>query len=56
MPNDVKVYPEVGHSFYTETPGLLGEIAKRSPIHAEYHEASAKDAHARIVAFFGEHL
>lgn len=56
VPHDVKVYPEAGHSFYTETPGVLGEIAKRSPMHAEHHAASAADARARIVAFFGEHL
>ncbi|MGI5129429.1 dienelactone hydrolase family protein [Pseudonocardia sp. CA-107938] len=56
VPHDVKVYPDVGHSFYTVTPGLMGEIAKRSPIHGEYHEPSAEDAHRRIVTFFREHL
>jgi len=29
---------------------------RRLPIHAEYHEASAQDAHRRVVAFFEEHL
>jgi carboxymethylenebutenolidase len=56
VPHDVKTYPEAGHSFYTETPGVLGAIAKRLPIHAEFHEASAEDAHRRIVTFFREHL
>lgn len=56
VPHDVKVYPDAGHSFYTETPGILGEIVKRSLIHAEYHEASAQDARKRIVTFFREHL
>jgi len=56
VPHDVKTYPEAGHSFYTETPGVLGAIASRSPIHAEFHEASAEDAHLRIVSFFREHL
>lgn len=56
VPNDVKVYAEAGHSFYTGTPGVMGEISKHSPIHAEYHEASAQDARARIVTFFREHL
>ncbi|MDN5860762.1 MAG: dienelactone hydrolase family protein, partial [Pseudonocardia sp.] len=56
VPHDVKIYPEAGHSFYTETPGLMGEIGKRAPIHAEYHEASARDARRRIVTFFREHL
>jgi carboxymethylenebutenolidase len=56
VPNDVRTYPDAGHSFYTRTPGVLGELAKRSIMHAEYHEASAEDAHRRIVAFFKEHL
>ena len=56
VPHDVKVYPDAGHSFFTRTPGLLGEVVRRLPIHAEYHEASAEDAHRRVVAFFREHL
>ncbi len=56
MPHDVKVYPEAGHSFYTHSPGLRGRLLARSPIHAEYHAASAQDAHRRVVAFFAEHL
>lgn len=56
VPHDVKVYPEAGHSFYTRGQGVLAAIAARSPIHGEYHEASAEDAHRRILAFFAEHL
>jgi carboxymethylenebutenolidase len=56
VPHDVKVYPEAGHSFFNRTPGLIGKAVSRSPIHAEYHEASAQDAHKRIVAFFRTHL
>ena len=56
VPHDVKVYPEAGHSFFTRTPGLKGQLVRRLPIHAEYHEASAQDAHRRVVAFFREHL
>ena len=56
VPHDVKVYPDAGHSFFTRTPGLTGRVVRRLPIHAEYHEASAQDAHRRVVAFFGEHL
>jgi carboxymethylenebutenolidase len=54
--HDVKMYPEAGHSFFTRTPGLKGQLVRRLPIHAEYHEASAQDAHRRVVAFFREHL
>ena len=56
VPHDVKVYPDAGHSFFTRTPGFLGEVVRRLPIHAEYHEASAQDAQRRVVAFFREHL
>ena len=56
VPHDVTVYPEAGHSFFTRTPGLTGQLVRRLPIHAEYHEASAQDAHRRVVAFFREHL
>jgi carboxymethylenebutenolidase len=56
VPHDVKVYPDAGHLFFTRTPGVLGEVVRRLPIHAEYHEASAADAHRRVVAFFREHL
>jgi len=56
VPHDVKMYPEAGHSFFTRTPGLTGQLVRRLPIHAEYHEASAQDAHRRVVAFFREHL
>ncbi|WP_232662134.1 dienelactone hydrolase family protein [Pseudonocardia sp. TRM90224] len=54
--HDVQIYPEAGHSFYTRTPGLMGRVLPYTPIRGEYHEASAADAHRRIVAFFREHL
>ncbi|MET0187896.1 MAG: dienelactone hydrolase family protein [Pseudonocardia sediminis] len=54
--HDVKTYPEAGHSFMTRTEGVSGAIASRSPMHAEYHEASATDAMNRVLTFFREHL
>lgn len=56
VPHDVKTYPDAGHSFHTRTPGLIGWVGARLPIHAEYHEPSARDAHRRVVAFLREHL
>lgn len=56
VPHDVKVYPDAGHSFFNRTPGLVGKAMSHLPIHAEYHEASAQDAHRRIIAFFRTHL
>jgi carboxymethylenebutenolidase len=40
----------------TRTAGLMGRVGPLLPIHAEYHEHSARDAHRRIVTFFREHL
>jgi carboxymethylenebutenolidase len=54
--HDILAYPEAGHSFMTRTPGLIGRVGRRLPLHAEYHEPSARDAHRRIVTFFREHL
>lgn len=57
VPHDVKVYPDAGHSFFTEAPGgLLGVIGRHLPLRVGYHEESARDAHHRVVAFFHEHL
>ncbi len=56
VPHDVKVYPDAGHSFMTRSEGTKGKVLSRLPIHAEYHEASAADGMARMLAFFREHL
>lgn len=56
VPHDIVSYPDAGHSFMTRTTGFIGRIGPLLPIHAEYHEPSARDAHRRIVAFFHEHL
>lgn len=56
VPHDIRTYPDAGHSFYTHTSGLMGMLGPHLPLRAEYHEPSARDAHARIVAFFREHL
>lgn len=57
VPHDVKVYPDAGHSFFTQTPrGVLGYLGRIGPLHAEHHPESARDARARVVAFFREHL
>ncbi|MBN9755488.1 dienelactone hydrolase [Pseudonocardia sp. Ae406_Ps2] len=56
IPHDVVVYPEAGHSFMTRTPGAKGAVARRTPLHAEYHEPSATDATERVRAFLHDHL
>jgi len=57
--HDVKEYADAGHSFLNdhdpaEVSKLLLVLGRLSG--SEYHEASARDARRRIVAFFGQHL
>jgi carboxymethylenebutenolidase len=58
VPHDVKVYPGVGHSFYTRSPNrvmtMIGPYLPGMPL--GYDEATAADAHERMVAFFRQHL
>ncbi|MGO4444954.1 dienelactone hydrolase family protein [Mycobacterium sp. 2YAF39] len=49
---DIKVYPDVGHSFANKLPGqLLIRIAGFG-----YNDAATEDAYGRVFAFFNEHL
>jgi carboxymethylenebutenolidase len=54
--HDVKTYPDAGHSFMNRMRGPLGWVARRTPMRAGYHEASAEDAWARTLGFFRRHL
>ncbi len=57
VPHDVKVYPGVGHSFYTHQPNRVMEmVGPYTPLRLGYDEPSARDAHERVVAFFRQHL
>ena len=50
--NDVKAYPDAGHSFANKLPAQpLLRIARFG-----YNQAATEDAWARVFAFFGEHL
>jgi carboxymethylenebutenolidase len=56
VPNDVKEYPDAGHSFMNRInagPGL-GPLFK--VIGLNYHHPSAEDAWRRILSFFDQHL
>lgn len=58
--HDVKVYPEASHAFMnnhdpSEVPAVV-KVLSRLGLRGEYHQASARDAQRRIVAFFDEHL
>ncbi len=56
IPNDVKTYPEAGHSFMSRHDGLFGAVGRLTPMHAAFDEAASTDAWARVLAFFDEHL
>ena len=57
--HDVKVYADVGHSFFNdhdpaEVSTIFKVLAKLSG--SNFHEESALDARRRIITFFDEHL
>ncbi|HEY0804239.1 MAG TPA: dienelactone hydrolase family protein, partial [Pseudonocardiaceae bacterium] len=59
IPHDVKEYPTVGHAFLNnhdpaEVPAFIRVMGKL--MGDRYDEEVARDARARIVQFFGEHL
>ena len=56
IPNDVKTYPDAGHSFMNRHGGLVGAIGPRLPMHDAFDEDASTDAWARVLTFFGEHL
>ena len=54
--NDVKTYPEAGHSFMNQHGGLMGKLGPHLPMHAAFDEGASTDAWERVLAFFDEHL
>lgn len=55
--HDVKEYPDAGHAFMHPDgePSRSWNVFQKFT-HAGYHDASARDARRRIVAFFDRHL
>jgi carboxymethylenebutenolidase len=57
IPNDVKVYPDAGHSFMNVQPNALNAMLLRySPYRAGYDPAAAADAMDRMLAFLAVHV
>ena len=60
--HDVKEYPDAGHDFMGDHEGAgdkippLFAVMGRLVPGSGYHEASARDARRRIIAFFDKHL
>src|SRR6266481_8277838 len=53
---DVKIYPDAGHSFMSQNSGILASIGKISPMKAGYNPEAAEDSWKRIETFFARHL
>lgn len=55
--NDVKIYPQAGHSFMNDSEGhTLIKAIGRPLLAVGYHRDAAEDAWDRILTFFGEHI
>jgi carboxymethylenebutenolidase len=57
--HDIAVYPDAGHGFLNDhVPAEVPfwALVSGKLVHTEYHEPSAADARARILAFFAAHL
>jgi carboxymethylenebutenolidase len=56
VPHDYKLYPDVGHSFFSwdNAPSWLAKLP--SPMHVGYSEPEAEDAWGRVLGFFAEHV
>ncbi len=55
--HDVKIYPEVGHSYMNDLgDGVLAALMRRTPMHAGYHEQASEDSWRRMLDFFAKHL
>ena len=55
--HDVKIYPEVGHSYMNDLgDGVLAALMRRTPMHAGYDEQASDDSWRRMLDFFAKHL
>ena len=54
--HDVKIYPDAGHSFMSQVPGILPKLSAYGPMKVGYNAADAEDSWKRVGAFFGKHL
>lgn len=57
IPNDLKLYPDVGHNFMNHPPNpVLGFIGSIAPIHGGYNAQAAADATERVLRFLRTHM
>jgi carboxymethylenebutenolidase len=57
VPNDVKIYPQAGHSFMSHhPPGAMTTLGAWGPMAAGFDPDAEADSWRRIEAFYREHL
>jgi carboxymethylenebutenolidase len=57
VPHDIKIYPDVGHSYMNDFgDGIMAAVMRRTPMHAGYDEQASEDSWRRMLGFFAEHL
>ena len=57
VPHEVTVYPDAGHSYFSQVDGWQGWLARfPTPLAVGYDQAAAEDAWRRMLAFFDEHV
>lgn len=54
--NDIKVYPEAGHSYMSEHSGMLNKLASWGPMKVGFDPEATEDSWRRVDAFFARHL
>ncbi|MCO5202067.1 MAG: dienelactone hydrolase family protein [Chloroflexi bacterium] len=54
--NDIKLYPDAGHSYMSEHTGLMAKLASWGPMKVGFDPAAAEDSWRRVETFFAEHL
>jgi carboxymethylenebutenolidase len=57
IPHEVKIYPDVGHSYMNDFgDGPMAKLMRHTPMHAGYDEQASEDSWKRMLAFFDKHL
>lgn len=54
--HEVHIYDGVGHSFMNDHPGALAHLARHTPIHAFYDQATEEKAWRALLGFFRRHV
>jgi len=56
VPHDVRIYPDVGHSYMSRHTGLMATLAAWGPMAVGFDAEAEADSWKRIEAFFRTHL